>query len=525
MYVDFRDINKACPKDHYSLPQIDQLVESTSRYEIFSFRDAYQVYHQIPLDKNDQDNASFITSGGTFCYVVMHFGLKNAEATYQRLMNRVFEKQLTRNVEVYVDDILDTEETQQFGWNEKCEQAFKDLKSYLTKLPVLVKPDPGEKLFVYLSTTKYAVSSVLIKEESLDQKPVYYVSHALRGPELRYNESSGRIITHSEVSGRMIKWTVELGEYNIEYRPRVAIKAQALSDFLLEMIQPDEEEVWRVFVDGASSLAGCGVRVQINGIYEAKDDRMLKYLKLIKAQTESFVDWSIEQIPRDKNGEAYALAKMAASLSEVNTREVLHITRLILSIDEEVLPAPDDAWMTPLIKFIAHNELPEYRAWAQKIKKQAPREVEYVLREIHEGCCGEHLGGTTLAWKAMLAGFWWRSISQESFRVVWACEGRLISDNGRQFQEKEITSWCQEMKITQSFTSVAYPQAKGQTKPRLFKLIMALVKAGPEERLGPIFNCLLELGRLEEGGSPFILIELSDTQSILNRLCPGKLSL
>ncbi|XP_073275455.1 uncharacterized protein [Primulina huaijiensis] len=63
-------------------------------------------YHQILLAKDDQDKASFITSGGIFCYIVMPFGLKNAVATYQRLINKVFEKQLGRNVEVYVDDIL-----------------------------------------------------------------------------------------------------------------------------------------------------------------------------------------------------------------------------------------------------------------------------------------------------------------------------------------------------------------------------------------------------------------------------------
>ncbi|XP_075492529.1 uncharacterized protein LOC142530589 [Primulina tabacum] len=92
MCVDFRDLNKACPKYCYPLPRIDQLLDSTSGCELLSFLDAYQVYHQIPLALQDKDKASFITSGGTFCYVVMPFGLKNAGATYQRLMNHVFQK-------------------------------------------------------------------------------------------------------------------------------------------------------------------------------------------------------------------------------------------------------------------------------------------------------------------------------------------------------------------------------------------------------------------------------------------------
>ncbi|XP_075473380.1 uncharacterized protein LOC142504391 [Primulina tabacum] len=92
MCVDFRDLNKAYPKDCYPLPRIDQLVDSTSGCELLSFLDVYQGYHQIPLALEDEDKASFITSGGTFCYVVMLFGLKNAGATYQRLMNHVFQR-------------------------------------------------------------------------------------------------------------------------------------------------------------------------------------------------------------------------------------------------------------------------------------------------------------------------------------------------------------------------------------------------------------------------------------------------
>ncbi|XP_073014539.1 uncharacterized protein [Primulina eburnea] len=259
-------------------------------------------------------------------------------------MNRVFEKQLGRNIEVYVDDILGK------SWEVSCfivdlEETFATLRRYDIKI------NPAKCIF--------GKKSVLIREEGSDQKHVYYCSHSLRGPEIQYSEVEkialaliilltnsplGRIMTHSEVSGRMIKWTLELGEYDIQYRPRTSIKAQALSDFLSEMIQPDEDEYEDVLVGiraaweiGASRIILYSdsqlVTQQIKCVYEAKDDRMFKYLKLI-SQAESFVGWSIEQIPRGENGEADALAKMAASLSEVNTREVLHVTQLILSTDE-----------------------------------------------------------------------------------------------------------------------------------------------------------------------------------------------
>jgi hypothetical protein len=106
MCVDFTDLNKACPKDSFPLPRIDLLVDSTSGHQLLSFVDAFSGYNQIQMADEDQEKTSFITDRGLYCYKVMPFGLKNAGATYQRLVNRMFEKQMGQNVEVYVDDML-----------------------------------------------------------------------------------------------------------------------------------------------------------------------------------------------------------------------------------------------------------------------------------------------------------------------------------------------------------------------------------------------------------------------------------
>ena len=106
MCVDFTDLNRACPKDNYPLPRIDTLVDSTARHELLSFMDAFLGYNQIKMKEEDQEKTSFLTSQGLLCYKVMPFGLKNAGATDQRLMNKMFARQLGRNVQVYVDDML-----------------------------------------------------------------------------------------------------------------------------------------------------------------------------------------------------------------------------------------------------------------------------------------------------------------------------------------------------------------------------------------------------------------------------------
>ena len=98
MCVDFTDLNKVCPKDSYPLLQIDTLVDSTTRNQLLSFMDTFSGYNQTKMEEADQEKTSFMTSQGLFCYKVMPFGLKNAGATYQRLMNKMFAYQIGRNV-------------------------------------------------------------------------------------------------------------------------------------------------------------------------------------------------------------------------------------------------------------------------------------------------------------------------------------------------------------------------------------------------------------------------------------------
>ena len=71
-----------------------------------SFMDVYSGFHQIPLWEEDQEKTAFVTEQGLYCYNVMPFGLKNAPATFQRLVNTVFETRLSRNLEAYIDDII-----------------------------------------------------------------------------------------------------------------------------------------------------------------------------------------------------------------------------------------------------------------------------------------------------------------------------------------------------------------------------------------------------------------------------------
>ncbi|KAL1223377.1 RNA-directed DNA polymerase-like protein [Cardamine amara subsp. amara] len=396
--VDFTDLNKACPKDSFPLPHIDRLVEATAEHKLLSFMDAFSGYNQIQMHPEDQEKTAFITERGTYCYKVMPFGLKNAGATYQRLVNKMFHEQLGKSMEVYIDDMLvkslkledhipqlkecfgtlnkygmklnpakcsfgvasgeflgylvtkrgieanpkqittflempsprTTREIQRltgriaalnrfisrstdkclpfyqllkgnkkFLWDDSCEEAFKQLKSYLSEPPILSKPVVGETLYLYVSVSTAAISGVLVRGEGNEQRPIYYISKTLIDAETRYPAMEKlalavvtaarklrpyfqshaivvmtshplRTILHSpSQSGRLAKWAIELSEYDIEYRPRTAAKARVLADFIIELAVENSNTSsstpkWTLHVDGASSRQGSGVGLRLN---------------------------------------------------------------------------------------------------------------------------------------------------------------------------------------------------------------------------------------------------------------------
>ena len=106
MCIDFTDLNKACLKDLFPIPKIDQLVDAIVGHPRMSFLDTFQGYHQIPLALDDQEKTAFIIPIRNYHYKVMSFGLKNARFTYQRMMTRMFESLLGKNIMIYIDDMV-----------------------------------------------------------------------------------------------------------------------------------------------------------------------------------------------------------------------------------------------------------------------------------------------------------------------------------------------------------------------------------------------------------------------------------
>jgi hypothetical protein len=131
--VDYTSLNKHCPKDPFPLTCIYQIIDSTAGCVRLSFLDAYCGYNQIKLKKEDEEKIAFITPYNVFCYQVMPFGLKNAGATYQRMMQNCLGSQIGRNIQVYIDDVVITIRKEE-SLISYLQETFDNLNRYKLKL-------------------------------------------------------------------------------------------------------------------------------------------------------------------------------------------------------------------------------------------------------------------------------------------------------------------------------------------------------------------------------------------------------
>ncbi|GJR83062.1 reverse transcriptase domain-containing protein [Tanacetum coccineum] len=416
MCVGFKDLNKACPKDGYPLPKIDWKVESLCRYPFKCFLDANKGYHQIKMAKENEEKTAFITSLGIFCYLKMPLCLKNAGETYQRLVDKAFQKKIGRNLEVYVDDLViksrteqeiirDIEETfktlkevnmklnpkkctfrveegirakakrnvskpkqipvqiskkvatilqnfeemhekSDFQWTAEAKAAFKQMKKLIAELPTLTAHMEKEELIVYLTAAREAP----IKQ----------------------------VLSKPEIVGRLQKLSIELGEYDIQYMPKISVKGKILADFIVERPKDDslaapmevEEELsdlCTLFTDGSSCIDGSragliltnpegtgftyALRFRFDATNnEAKYKALIADLKIAEQMGVKNLQTHVDSrlVANQING-SYIAKEPVEELKEksINEAEVLTI------VEEE-----GNTWMTPIYEYLTKKHSP-----------------------------------------------------------------------------------------------------------------------------------------------------------------------
>ncbi|GJR67759.1 reverse transcriptase domain-containing protein [Tanacetum coccineum] len=359
MCVDFKDLNKACPKDGYPLLEIDckmpfglrnagvtyqclvdkafhkqigrnlkvyvddLVIKSRTKDEIVrDVEDTFKTLREINMKLNLK-KCTFGVEEGTFLgYKVNTRGLKvcpdkvdvvlslpspKCLKDVQKLngklasLNRFLAKSVEKSLPFF-KTLKKCTKNSDFHWTAEAEEAFKKMKQLIVELPMLTAPMEKEELIAYLAAAKETISAVLMTERETKQMPIYFVSRALRGPEINYtsieklvmallhaskrlkryfqahpiivitNQPIQQVLSRPEVAGRLQKWSIELGENAIHYRPRVLVKGQILADFIVErpgedslntLMEVEEElpELWILFTDESSCTDGSGARL------------------------------------------------------------------------------------------------------------------------------------------------------------------------------------------------------------------------------------------------------------------------
>ncbi|GJZ92445.1 reverse transcriptase domain-containing protein [Tanacetum coccineum] len=534
-----------------------------------SDRNAYKGYHQVQMAQDNEEKMTFYTDQDTYFYTKMPFGLKNAGATYQRLVDAAFQSQIGRNLEAYVDDmviksneekvlIADIVETfdnlrrinmnlnpknvrlewkkenfwdmwsplkgsgflswsaekslpffktskditkenkDEYRWTESAEKAFQEIKKVIVELPLLTTLVKEEMLYVYVAATAEAMSAVLLTKRKGKQCPIHYASLTLNEAERNYvpleklalsllhmsrrlrryfeahliniimDQPLKQILNKAQASGKLAKYSVELGAYNITYELRNAIKGQDLADFLLEapVGTPTEEffllpakvqnkdgvEKWTLFMDGASNSKGSGdglVLISPSGV------EFMYALLLNFTSTNNEAEY----------GALLAGLRMARKMKEIGA-----------IVEEE-----EDNWMTPIIRCLAEEVWPEdkdeRRALRMKINQPTMSSGRYTWDPVEctseRGTCSgaeapqntNEFNHGSMAILPMGNGHPWTPTSSIQKIEVRHCSHRLLHkvDRGEAVGQ-DYREGCKEVSVGQHCVPVRAPLGKARKR-------------------------------------------------------------
>ncbi|KAE8662571.1 No pollen germination related 2 [Hibiscus syriacus] len=470
MCVDYRDLNKASPKDSFPLPHIDTLVDNTAGHAWFSFMDGFSGYNQIKMNPEDMEKTTFITMWGTFCYKVMPFGLKNAGATYQRAMVTLFHDMMHKEIEVYVDDMIAKSRTEE-EHIQNLRKLFQRLRKYQLKL------NPAKCTF---GVTSGKLLGFVVSKKGIEIDPDKVKAIQDLPPP---NTKKEFLMESPALTGRMARWQMLLSEFDIVYVNQKAIKGSVIADFLASRVSndyqplnfnfPDEdllcismnEEVrtndefatWKLYFDGASNALGRGigaVLISPENVYYPFTSRLEFFCTNNMAEYEACVMGLKAAIERKIKclkiyGDSSLVVYQLRGEWETKDPKLLEYRNFTLELVKEFekvtfnyLPREEnqmaDALATLAAMFQATKKVDmmpikmqvyEIPAHCYSVEEEVDGKPWYhdilearnVIEEVHSGICGTHANGLSMARKIMRYGYYWATMYTDCIDYARKC--------------------------------------------------------------------------------------------------------
>ncbi|GJW14967.1 reverse transcriptase domain-containing protein [Tanacetum coccineum] len=519
MCVDFKDMNKACPKDGYPLPEINWKVESLCGFSFKCFLDAYKGYHQIKMAKEYEEKTTFITSQGVFCYSKMPFGLRNVGATYQRLVDKAFHKQIGKNLEVYVDDLVIKSRTKDEIIRD-IEETFKTLREINMKLnPKKCTFGVEEGMFLGYKVNTKGIKVCSDKVDaglSLTSPKCLKDVQKLNGKLASLNRFLAKSAKKSLSFFKTLKKCTKKSDFHWTKEAEAAFKQmkQLIAELPTLTAPEEKEELIR--------LKRSGSELHINGKIGFSSGTCQKASEKILPSTPNYsghrsthkaTDFIVERPEEDDPDTAMEVEE---ELSEpwimfTDGSSCADGSRAIL-----VLTNPEGAEFTYALRFrfAATNNEAEYEALIAGLRIAEEMGVKNLQANVDSRLVANPVNGTYIAkereetlpvevnkvravWrtrsvvaKALRSGYYWPTMHKDARELIRACQdyqahrpiprnpqqkltpitslwpfykfgllGEIISDNGKQFRDNPFKDWCEKLCIRQRFASVKHPQA------------------------------------------------------------------
>ncbi|KAL2226195.1 UNVERIFIED_CONTAM: Retrovirus-related Pol polyprotein from transposon gypsy [Sesamum indicum] len=408
MWIDSTDLNKRCPKDPYPLPRVDLLEDSTARCAFLSMMDVYQGYQQILMDEEDRDKISFITESGIYCYNIILFRLKNAGATYQRLVNRMLKDLIGITMEVYVDDMLIKSREEEEHLNH-LQATFEVMRRYGMKL----NPSKctfgvrGGKFQGYMvgekgiETNSKIIGTIMNMSSPKTVKDVQKLTKCeqalsdlkqyLTTPPLLANPKSGKTlylylalfddacaekkyVQIEKLALALVTTTRKLRPYFQSHKIIPNASGRLVKELAREQERPRREEGWMLHVDGSSTLGTGGEGTLLQGpgsvgievatkLDSPTTNNEAEYEALTMGLKMAF-DAGVKQldIPREEKSRANALSKFEATIAGVREGKIIVVIKDKASIEEDEIVqciAEAKSWKNEIEEYLMRGTKPD----------------------------------------------------------------------------------------------------------------------------------------------------------------------
>nr|GEU70490.1 reverse transcriptase domain-containing protein [Tanacetum cinerariifolium] len=482
MCVDFTDLNKACPRDCYPLPEIDWkrlmdkafksqvgwnievyvddlVVKSHTEDEMVrDIEETFRTLRKVNMKLNPKKCSFGLAEGVFLGYVITPEGIKpcpNKTVVVRQLpspwtvkevqslngklasLNRFLSKSAEKSLPLF-QTLKKCIKKSDFCWTAEAEQAFKQLKQHLSELPLLVAPKPQEELIMYLSTTYGAVSTVLMTERETTQMPIYFISRALQVPELNYSPMEKLVLSLVFAAKRL-------------RRPRTSVKGKILADFLVEMpgdvsqaapAAVTQKEPWTLFTNGSScvdeSRAGLiltnpegveftyALRFQFTASNnEAEYEELIADLRIAARMGVKNVQVNVDSKLVANQVLGTYVAKEDNMINKNKKADALSkitstsFAHLSKQVLVEVLE--NKSIKEKEVATVIEEDGPNWMTQLVEYLKEGPLQADCVMREIHEGSCSMHAGPRSVVAKAVRLGYYWPTMHKDAHDMIRKC--------------------------------------------------------------------------------------------------------